>query len=248
MICVSLIRPSIASCIEAFFKAEELFSSPQIAAMLEDLYQSRKDTSLAKLFTRGSPQPFLEIRLDKFKDQEEDLALLFSKEALFLATFRAGGSSSEIRKQRLIQALENGASLVDLDMSNSESMLSEMAAYCRKNRKSLILSIHDYQQTPEDNVIRDFISRAEAWAPDFIKLAARVNSEEEGRRLLNAASFSTKVPVMTVAMGEEALSWRTRALRQKTPFVYAALNSAEKAAPGQPSLQDFAKHWRKGYV
>jgi 3-dehydroquinate dehydratase / shikimate dehydrogenase len=192
--------------------------------------------------------PTIEIRLDWLvNDAERSKVLAYvgklrSQAAVFLATCRrkgAGGrfgGSIDAQLYWLIQAREAGCQWCDIEVETMRKLPGQSAReYAVPPR--IMLSIHDFQRTPELRSAIHLPSRAEV---DAIKIAAHSRTIGDSVRLLRWAGRSGGC--IAVPMGEVGLPARVLALREGSVMAYAPV--AVATAPGQVSLRDFKHIYR----
>jgi 3-dehydroquinate dehydratase / shikimate dehydrogenase len=107
----------------------------------------------------------------------------------------------------------------------------------------LILSRHDFEQTPADlEGILDDIAREPC---DVVKLATRANTSVDSLRVLDALRISAaKRPTIALAMGEPGILTRVLARKFGALLTFASLETGKESAPGQVSLADMRGLYR----
>ncbi len=110
--------------------------------------------------------------------------------------------------------------------------------------EGLILSYHNYEETPADleDLLRTLRSKGKA---QYYKIATMARSTLDAFRMLE---FSQKHPdVIGICMGEDGQATRILAPLISTPIMYAALSPEHKTAPGQLTMEELNTiyHFRK---
>ena len=190
----------------------------------------------------------IELRLDWLRNDAERARFLGwlkrnrPRRATLLATCRRiagggklpGGAQAEL--YWLIQAREAGCQWCDLEM---ETFRELPEGFVREYPlpKRVMLSIHDFEETPR--LPRRFKVAANGQM-DALKIAVKANSIADSIRVLQLASRSRRL--VAVPMGEAGLPARILSLREGSELAYAPVESP--TAPGQVGLDDFKNLYR----
>jgi 3-dehydroquinate dehydratase/shikimate dehydrogenase len=190
----------------------------------------------------------IELRLDWLASNAERSKLLawvrkhHPQGATFLVTCRrkgaggrfAGGIDAQL--YWLIQAREAGCQWCDIEVETLRKLPGQSAREYPVPPR-IMLSVHDFERTPELTKSIRLPSHSEV---DAIKIAAHAWSIEDSVRLLRWARRSEDC--VAVPMGEVGLPARILALREGSALAYAPVAAA--TAPGQVSLHDFKHLYR----
>ena len=192
--------------------------------------------------------PTVELRLDWLASDSERSKLLTyirkhrPREATFLATCRRKGAGGrfagniDAQLYWLIKAREAGCQWCDIEVETLRKLPGQSAReYAVPLR--IMLSVHDFQRTPELTKAIRLPSHGEV---DAIKIAAHARTLGDSVRLLRWARDSKDC--IAVPMGEFGLPARILALREGSTLAYAPVAAA--TAPGQVSLHDFKHLYR----
>lgn len=181
-----------------------------------------------------------EIRLDLCDLDKSQITQVFSSHDNLIATFRkVENYSDKYRLKALKNAIKNGAKWIDVDMeSNSKEFINEIDKIRIKYNIKLILSIHDYEKTPQLNKIEEFIYNGYYLKADLIKLAFFANSNMDNTKVLSL--YERHDNILAFNMGEIGKETRIRALELGAPFTYVSLPEA-KTAPGQMTKEEIKK-------
>lgn len=173
-----------------------------------------------KIAADESKADLVEWRADWFED-------VFDKEAVWIvlnmlrkiindmpliATFRTkkeGGAAKPCSlssyKQWILWVIGNGqADLIDIEWSAGEETAAELIQAAHAAGVKVIMSNHDFEKTPSDDVMTDRLMSMALSGADIGKIAVMPHSGEDTARLLQAtARMSAKLacPVITMAMG-----------------------------------------------
>ncbi len=173
-----------------------------------------------------------EVRLDRIKFGTGDVQKLFSTKNKTIATYRPGENvTDDVRKKTLIEAINAGATYVDIEVENNDGFKNEIIEAARLKNCKTIVSYHDYTKTP---VIRE-LEQIMRWCieskGDIAKIACHVDSIEGCSRLLSLYSYGN--PIISIGMGQEGKITRIAATLLGAPFTYASIDDSKKTAPGQ---------------
>jgi len=169
----------------------------------------------------------IEMRLDKIIGKGDDVGLikeLKEKTALpIIATKRLLYPDSKIKEI---------TPFVDyVDLEYGEKM--ELIRYVKKNKKTLIISHHNYQNTPTLDTLFELSSKIKESGADIVKIATTINTKQD---IINLLFFTEKYknPVITIGMGLYGLITRVIAPIFGSLITYGFVN--RPYAPGQPSV------------
>lgn len=181
-----------------------------------------------------------EVRLDLIEFTGDDVENIFSSGNKTIATFRPVDSVPEKeRKDILIQAVNAGASYVDIEMENNNDFTKDIIEAAVRKKCKIIISYHNYDNTPSSPELEQILNRCGGKYVDIVKIACRVNSVEDCSRLLSL--YGTGKPVIAVGMGEPGRITRIAAVFLGAPFTYASLDAARQTAPGQIEYENMKK-------
>jgi len=128
---------------------------------------------------------------------------------------------------------------LDYETSNEDKYIQKLRETAKQHRKRLILSYHNFTNTPDDNT--ELIGRAkqaEAYGADIVKLAVMPKSQADVLHLLEATRKMDElldVPVITMSMGDIG------ALSRIIGWAYGSIITfgvgVEHSAPGQMPIK-----------
>jgi 3-dehydroquinate dehydratase / shikimate dehydrogenase len=153
-----------------------------------------------------------------------------------IATLRrreAGGKySGSIVKQlaNLLRAAESGCRWCDLEIESVSQISANQLGELRSSGARLLISFHDFEQTPAD--LGAIVNRLYAAGGNAIKIAGQCHSYADSVRVL--ATARRRKDVVAVPMGESGAAARILALRASSALAYASIS--ESTAPGQLSV------------
>jgi 3-dehydroquinate dehydratase type I len=162
-----------------------------------------------------------------------------------IATCRSrkmGGNFVDGESQRidyLLEAINRGASLVDLEIETEKEYMKQIRNEALQNNCQLIVSKHYPQVTPEYQDLLDLIDKMIDSGADILKVVVTPESIRDCRRILQLYSLENlEIPLIAFAMGNIGRFTRVSALFLGAPFMYVSQDSGEEAAPGQISMSD----------
>ena len=200
--------------------------------------QNRSLEDILEILENSDPAiQMAEIRLDRCHLDKDEIAELFSSsDTPLIATCRVAGDGSgtwEEAEAKLQAAIEAGAAFVDLEIEAPKEMGKRLRRSCSEYGTRMIRSCHFFDGTPSLKVLKETAERCSKFGGEIIKIASSASSEDDVNRILSLYNEYEEGRLVAFAMGEAGRGSRLECLRHGAPFTYAALNSAEAAAPGQ---------------
>ncbi|MDQ1349924.1 MAG: 3-dehydroquinate dehydratase [Acidobacteriota bacterium] len=182
-----------------------------------------------------------EIRLDRLDFSLPQVREIFSIHPRMIATCRPGNISEAERTELLLAAVEAGAAYVDIEIDAGNGFRETMTAACHKKECKLIISYHNYENTPSLEELKALVDRCFSIGADVAKIACQVTCEADAARILSLYDFDDQANVekkiVAIGMGEKGKITRPAALLLGAPFTYAALSTGRETAPGQLTKQ-----------
>ena len=177
----------------------------------------------------------VELRLDLADSKELDLESMISASPLPVivsARLESDGGkwkgSEEERKALLTQAVDAGASYVDL-----ESDCEWRADF--EHKCKLIVSYHDFAET-DGTRIRSLIAELKTSGADIIKIVTKAKSLNDNLVYRELLRETQEIPVAGFCMGASGAPSRILALNWGSALSYCAAPGAGELAPGMLSL------------
>lgn len=180
-----------------------------------------------------------ELRLDLLNFSLAQVKTIFSSHPRLIAAFRPGKSAEEKRNIFLRMAIAAGVRYVDLDIQTDAKLISELKKNISQTGCQLIISYHNFSQTPEAARLRQIINQAFARGADIAKVACFCREPKDNARLLGLLSEGR--PVVVCGMGPAGSITRIAAALCGSPFTYAYWEGTEPTAPNQLSYQQVKK-------
>ncbi|KAL6970330.1 hypothetical protein U1Q18_030028 [Sarracenia purpurea var. burkii] len=199
------------------------------------------DINKAKL----SGGDLVEIRLDGLKsfNPRQDIETLINRSTLpTLFTYRPkwegglydGDENSRLDALRL--AMELGADYIDVELQAIHAFNSYINGKKLANCK-LIVSSHNYQNTPSVEDLGNLVARIQASGADIVKIATTALDITDVARVFQITVHS-QVPIIGLVMGERGLMSRILCPKFGGYLTFGTLESGIVSAPGQPTIDD----------
>ncbi|MFB5598658.1 MAG: type I 3-dehydroquinate dehydratase [Nitrososphaeraceae archaeon] len=191
---------------------------------------------------------FFEIRFDYLNKSEiltsmNTVESIKSRSIFTLRSKKDRGyfSGSEMERIELLKFLFDSNPLyIDIELSTIRADPS-LFDYIKSDKKKLLLSWHDFENTPKDNELEEKIEEMISFT-NTIKLVTMAKNSLDALRLLNLYHKFPNVNLISFAMGDAGILSRILCtLVGNAPFSYASLETT--TAPGQLS----AKQMREIY-
>ncbi len=197
----------------------------------------------------------LEWRIDGY-DQVEDIsvclealqalkAAMGSIPLIFTCRIHLEGGFKEISQEKRLQlittAIEtSGVEIVDVEMSNEPAFIEKVKRTAHMCNTKLILSYHNFNETPDEAFIHDKLAMAQDLGADIAKLAVMPKNYKDVLTLLGATlkarTGAVKVPMVTMSMGPEGGVTRVAGGLFGSDLTFAI--GQESSAPGQIPIGD----------
>lgn len=183
-----------------------------------------------------------ELRIDLIGDGWPELVKQIKKP--WIACNRSadeGGQwqGSEARRvEKLLQAIELGADIVDIELRTRNL---EKIVQLIKRRTKCLLSFHDLEKTPSLDEMKGIVQRQLKAGADVCKIVTTAQGFEDNLTVLQLISEFPGVRLVSFAMG--ALGSMSRVLCPLVggDFTYASIEKGKESAQGQITARDLMK-------
>lgn len=211
---------------------------PKICAAIinDDLIKIRKVESIVDLF---------EVRIDLIGDAWEKVVKSINKS--WIATNRTideGGrwNGNEARRiERLLQAIELGAEMVDVEFRTKN--LKNIVPLVKK-RVKCILSFHDTEKTPPLNELKNIVDGQIKAGADICKVVTTAKEYQDNLTVLELVrSFHTS-RIVSFAMGQLGQASRVISPLAGADFTYGSIEEGKESAPGQITVKQMIDTYR----
>lgn len=213
-ICLSIAEPSLAGALA-------------VAHRLED----RADVIEIRLDLLDEPvvQPFVEA-IQK--------PLLFTNRPQW-----EGGSwhgSEQERIALLVEAIAGGAAYVDIELLAPDESRGRILAAAAVAETRVIISWHNFNETPADEMLADIFRRQRQSGADIGKIVTMAHDYTDSLRVLGLQLLAAReqFPLAAFCMGQAGKISRAATLELGGVLTYAAADRQSCTAPGQLSVED----------
>ncbi|MCQ2183345.1 MAG: 3-phosphoshikimate 1-carboxyvinyltransferase [Bacteroidales bacterium] len=179
-----------------------------------------------------------EIRLDLCELSDMEIQELFGgADTPLVATCRGDADT-------LAKAIRAGARFADLEIEAPVGKSRLIQKLCREYGTELIRSFHDFESTPDDEILHKVLARCFRYGAEIAKIVTKCNSEEDAERIQSLYSIiledvdSLQGKLIAFGMGAAGRNSRLDCLKRGAPFTYASLSEEETVAEGQWPLSE----------
>jgi 3-dehydroquinate dehydratase-1 len=220
-----------------------LGSIPRIVAILHDRLPLR---SLKTLREQGAD--ILEARIDLFRSTEIEYIIKSLKRIKqtshlpIIGTIRrpADGGRKSMPENTRLEIFKAIIPLVDcVDGEIDAPITDEVIRLAKRRKKKVIISYHNFKETPPDQQLVKLIRKGKAKGGDIIKLALMSRTEEDVTRLLGLTYQHRDDHIITISMGKKGQITRVIAPFFGSLLTYGYVDSP--VAPGQLSIGELKK-------
>jgi 3-dehydroquinate dehydratase I len=186
-----------------------------------------------------------EVRIDLVGDNWTRVVKVISKP--WIACNRVaeeGGqwSDSEPRRiERLLLAIELGASMVDIELhtKNLENVVTAV-----KKRAACIISHHNFERTPPLEDLKMLLDKQLKAGADACKIVTSAKDVRDNWTILDLISRNPAVSLVAFAMGPLGLLSRVLSPLAGGYFTYASIETGKESAPGQITVKELIKTYQ----
>ena len=189
---------------------------------------------------------YIELRLDYQTSPVNLTEIRKSTKKPLIATNRcqeqggyAMGSNAE-RLQLLIDASAAGFDYIDLELTSHN--LSHYVEAIHENSGKVILSHHDFHETPSLEYMQNTVSTALKQGGDICKIVGTAQSYEDN--VVYMRFLKENPGNIAFAMGKHGVISRIIAPLLGAPFTYAAQSTGRECAPGQLTSEEMTSLYR----
>jgi 3-dehydroquinate dehydratase I len=192
-----------------------------------------------------------EIRLDYLEEPHPDIAKLFrTLPGPVIATNRRpeeggqGAADEAARRGLLTEALNLGVTGLDVELAADPTWRRELAA--RRGPTKLILSWHDFAETPEATRLNAVLEEMLAEPADIIKIVTMAREPGDNLRLLALIpqALACGKDIIAFCMGPMGKWSRLAAPLLGSWLTFAPFSKQKASAPGQLTVNDLKRVWR----
>ena len=180
-----------------------------------------------------------EVRIDLIGDSWTEVARQLKKPWIACNRMVEEGGKwegNEARRiERLLQAVELGAKIVDIEYNakNVENIIRLI-----KKRADCLLSFHDFQKTPPLDMLKQIVSKEIKAGADICKVVTTAQTFEGNLAVMRLFSEFPGTKIVAFAMGTQGFISRVMAPLIGAYFTYGAVQKGVESAPGQLPVSD----------
>lgn len=175
----------------------------------------------------------------RIKEVTGGMPLLFTRRSS-----REGGEKIALSEGQVVDlyrtVCESGqAEFVDFEMGNDAAQVRRVREFSRVSGVQLVLSFHDFQQTPGVEFLNQRYTQAQALGADVAKVAVMPQAMDDVLTLLAATLQSSRkldIPLIGMSMGGAGAITRQCGWAFGSALTFAVGDSA--SAPGQLPIED----------
>jgi len=153
-----------------------------------------------------------------------------------IATCRRG-KDDDHRLALLKLAIESGAGYVDIEYESDVTFRTELVNYAHSHNVLVIISYHNFKNTPSIEELNDIIDRSFIWGADRAKITTTATIRADCARVMSL--YEKHENLIAFCMGEIGTITRVAAPLLGAEFTYAAISKALATAPGQLTIEGF---------
>ena len=192
---------------------------------------------------RRAGMDIAELRIDHFSDCTRGHVLEVVRRFAgtpVLATIRSqaeGGkwTSPEKARAALFEEILPAVDAIDIELSSS-SILTQVVEAARAANKPVVVSFHNFEETPSLDSLDSIANRAVASGADIVKVAALTTTPEDVQVLAQFTLRHRDKGVVTIGMGDTGMPTRIFFPLLGSLFTFASFG--EGTAAGQLSLEE----------
>ena len=180
-----------------------------------------------------------EVRIDLIGDKWTEVARQLKKPWIACNRMVEEGGKwdgNEARRiERLLQAVELGAKIVDIEYNakNVDNIIRLI-----KKRADCLLSFHDFQKTPPLDILKQIVNKELKAGADICKVVTAAQTFEDNLAVMRLFSEFPDVKMVAFAMGTQGFISRVMAPLIGAYFTYGAVQKGVESAPGQLPVSD----------
>jgi 3-dehydroquinate dehydratase/shikimate dehydrogenase len=148
------------------------------------------------------------------------------------------GTEAE-RIKRLMEFAREGGDYVDVDITTTVELIRKLIN--NKKKAKIIISYHNYNQTPSERILWDIIKKAVQLGADIVKIVTYANRPEDNIAVFNILTEAKqrRLKVAAMCMGKYGKISRMYGSQLGSKLTFTALNPRQKTAPGQLTLDEY---------
>ncbi len=182
---------------------------------------------------------FAEIRIDLLDFPTDQLKDLFSINKNTIATCRNSAKHNNNRIGLLKMAILAGAKYVDIEFETETEIREEITEFAHNHNSLLILSYHNFENTPDQENLELIIKQSLQWNADLVKIVTTAINENDCSVVMSL--YARYKNIIAFCMGDHGRITRVAAPFLGAKFTYAAWNDNLSTAPGQLTVDEMER-------
>ena len=179
----------------------------------------------------GTAVELIELRLDMIGTDPAAIYPFIPDGCKTIATCRPGTRKDTVRMEWMKSAMNLGANMIDVELEAEESYLEELRGHAEAKGTELIVSYHQFDTTPERDVLAERYRQCFNRGGAIAKLATQIRSKEDLLNLLSLYELSGRKVLL--GMGPMGRISRIIAPYLGSEFTFASPGGGLETAPGQ---------------
>lgn len=181
-----------------------------------------------------------ELRFDLSQLRIDDIeSIKNSTDNALIFTCRGGRFSDDIQLESYLKAIESYYSYIDIDLEHDGALLPSLYAPLSQSSCQLILSYHNYDETPSPKILEERVFKMASSKADLIKIATLLHSPDDIDTLIKTQNSHQNI--ICLGMGELATESRIKSILNGGAFTFAAFDLSKSTAKGQLDYDSFQK-------
>lgn len=194
------------------------------------------DTDFGTCMQLAASLPLIEVRLDMMRMDAGQIEMLAMQCRRWIATCRPGSYPDQERMELLSAAIRAGATYVDIEYESEAGYRQTLVNLAKQMQCEIIVSYHNFESTPDVDVLERIIDRSVSIGADCVKIATTATSFADCARILSL--YQRHASLIAFAMGEAGKITRVAAPFLGAGFTFASVDEAHVTAPGQLTVSE----------
>lgn len=182
----------------------------------------------------------LQQLLKKVRERLGDIILLFTIRSEKEGGEKLSFEAPDINTINRFVVEKSLADMVDVELFSGDEIAASLTALAHEKDVKIIMSNHDFNTTPEKDVIVKRLRRMQELGADIVKIAVMPENKLQLLELLTAVAVMNeeyaRVPVVAISMGSLGAVSRITGEVFGSAITFASLNKG--SAPGQIPVND----------
>lgn len=234
---------------------KNLFNEEELPYICTPLTGKTTNEIISEVTNIVSKNPdMLEWRVDFFNDIKNTESVLTTLQGIYehsnglplLFTIRSqkeGGQEIPLNENQIVSLLSEVCKskfvdLIDFEVANAPEHIKQLREVSKKHQKKLVLSHHNFEETPTKTEIINQLSKMVFHNADVAKAAYMPKNHEDVMNLLNATRDAKEIlaiPLITISMGDIGVMSRVLGWIYGSVLTFAV--GEKSSAPGQITIE-----------